>query len=80
MSAKKISIGTKPTISHPVKAADAWVDERKPPPGQVEKTKRLTLDIPASLHARIKSACAMRDKKMVEEITELLEAKYPSNN
>ena len=75
---KKISISTKPTNLQPTeKAADAWVEERAALPVEAEKTKRLTLDIPASLHARIKSACALRDKKMVEEITELLINNYP---
>ena len=80
MNTKKITFGAKPSASMPTEhAADAWVDERKQPSGEVEKLKRLTLDIPATLHSRIKSSCAMRDKKMVEEITELLLEKYPNN-
>lgn len=80
MNTKKITFGAKPSASMPAEhAADAWVGERKQPPGEAEKLKRLTLDIPATLHSRIKSSCAMRDKKMVEEITELLLEKYPNN-
>ncbi len=77
---KKISISTKPTNLTPAteKATDAWVVERTALATEVEKTKRLTLDIPASLHGRIKSVCALRDKKMVEEITELLMNNYPA--
>ncbi len=41
-----------------------------------ERTKRLTLDIPVSLHTRIKVGCAERGTKMVEEIREILEAHY----
>lgn len=38
-----------------------------------EPLKRLTLDIPATLHTRIKSQCALRGVKMVEEIRLVLE-------
>lgn len=38
--------------------------------------KRLILDIPATLHARIKVSCAARDVSMVKEITAMLETKY----
>jgi plasmid stability protein len=34
--------------------------------------KRLTIDIPASLHSRIKVSCAQRGVKMADEIRELL--------
>jgi hypothetical protein len=37
--------------------------------------KRLTLDIPESLHRLIKSQCASRGNKIVDEI-KLLEKKY----
>lgn len=67
---KKVTFGAKP-IANP--SADSWVGDRK----VEEATKRLTLDIPATLHGRIKSACALRGTKMVEEITALLEEKYP---
>lgn len=75
MTAKKIAIGAKPTAAKTQAAPspDAWVENRQP---EAEPTKRLTLDIPAGLHARIKAACAMRGTKMVDEITTLLEAKF----
>lgn len=38
---------------------------------------RLTIEIPANLHGRIKGSCALRNVKMVEELTALLEEKYP---
>jgi predicted DNA binding CopG/RHH family protein len=38
--------------------------------------KRLTIDIPASLHSRVKVACAQRGVKMADEIRELLEAHF----
>lgn len=65
---KKIEFGANPA---PAASADEWVGKHK-----IGDTKRLTLDIPASLHARIKSSCAIRGTTMIEEIKELLEAKY----
>jgi hypothetical protein len=73
MTNKKISIGTKPTAKPQPASSDAWVNDRKP---DEERTKRLTIDVPASLHARIKASCAMRGTKMVDEITVLLEEKF----
>lgn len=73
MSTKKIAIGAKPTAKPQPVTPDAWVDARQP---VAEPTKRLTLDIPASLHAKIKASCAMRGTKMVDEITALLEEKF----
>lgn len=73
MSTKKVSIGAKPTAKA-TPSADAWVDERRPV--EAEGTKRLTIDVPASLHAKIKASCAMRGTKMVDEITALLQDKF----
>ncbi len=69
---KKVAFGTKPTPKTvPSTNADQWVENRT-----TEAIKRLTLDIPASLHARIKSACALRGVKMNEEIRKLLEEHF----
>jgi len=67
---KHVAIGAKPVRAQ---TPDDWVGDKAP----AELTKRLTLDIPAGLHGRIKSACALRGTKMVEEITALLAEKYP---
>ena len=70
---KKVSFGPKPTTKEASKTtADDWVDSRA-----AEETKRLTLDLPASLHKRIKTTCAMRGTKMTDEIRKLLEENYP---
>lgn len=69
---KKVSFGVVPkTQSAP--DPDAWVERR----AEAEPLKRLTIDIPKGLHARIKSQCALRGTKMVEEIRLLLEEAYP---
>lgn len=71
MSAKKISIQAKPLS----KSADGWVQNRGQVP-QHETMKRLTIDIPESLHRAIKAQCAMRGTKIVDEVRELLLQKY----
>jgi len=38
---------------------DEWANHRT-----TETMKRFTIDVPAGLHARIKSQCALRDVKM----------------
>jgi hypothetical protein len=69
---KKISIGTKPTAKPTV---DAWVKSRTPADGP-EPMKRLTIDVPESLHRAIKTQCAMRGTKIADEVRELLLQKY----
>jgi len=71
MSTKKVSIGRKPS-NKPTPVADAWVENRETD----EPMKRLTIDIPASLHRAIKSQCALRGTKIAEEVRELLLQKY----
>ncbi|WP_269936361.1 plasmid partition protein ParG [Serratia liquefaciens] len=77
MSGKKVTFGAKPTKL--ASSADAWVESRsieEAPPQPVEKMKRLTIDIPESLHKAIKSACALRGTKIADEVRELLYKKY----
>lgn len=76
MSTKKISIGTKPTQKPVAPAADAWVETRKAPDVPKEEMKRLTIDVPDSLHRAIKTQCAMRGTKIADEVRELLMQKY----
>lgn len=76
-------IGTRPTDVSP----DAWINADVATTGNLksgnketqkheERSSRLTLDIPRSLHAEIKAQCARRGTKMVTEITELLYTHY----
>lgn len=74
MSTKKIAIGTKPTNQALAAPVDTWVENRAV--GATETMKRLTIDIPESLHRTIKSQCAMRGTKIVDEVRELLLKKY----
>jgi macrodomain Ter protein organizer (MatP/YcbG family) len=52
--------------------ADSWVDTR-------EKKKRLTIDIPALLHTKLKIAAAKRGETMAEIICNILEEKLIEN-
>lgn len=74
MSTKKVSIGVKPTSKQTPPAADSWVENRKMT--DLEPMKRLTIDIPESLHRVIKAQCAMRGTKIADEVRELLLQKY----
>jgi hypothetical protein len=74
MSVKKILIGAKPT-THAAAAADAWVESRSNG-DEPEVMKRLTIDVPESLHRAIKRQCADRGTKMADEVRELLLQKY----
>jgi hypothetical protein len=68
--AKKVSFDLKPAP----KSVDAWVAERE----DAEPTKRFTIDIPESLHRRMKAQCAMRGVKMNTVIQKLLEDEFPT--
>lgn len=77
MSSKKVSIVSKPSTKKAADdtAADAWVGSRTQKAPK-EPMKRLTIDIPAELHAQLKADCAIRGRKMADEIRELLMEKY----
>jgi len=71
--------------------ADAWVGEGVEPHLKALKAekatasvpapiKRLTLDIPAELHARVKLGCVQRDKTMLEVICRFLDAEFPASS
>ena len=72
---KKVSIGTKPTSRGEPAGVDSWVENRDSD-NSPEAMKRLTIDIPESLHRAIKSQCAMRGTKIADEVRELLLQKY----
>jgi hypothetical protein len=74
--AKKVTFGAKPMEKSA--AVEQWVESRDETPVEavVEPMKRLTIDLPATLHARVKAGCAMRGVKMADEIRRLLEAHF----
>jgi hypothetical protein len=86
---KKVTMSTKPNSKANGQEfnADAWVSQggaitaTATQTEQIEKesTARFTIDIPVSLHARIKSQCALKRVKMREEVLAMLEEKFPVN-
>lgn len=68
--AKRVSFATKPEP----KTVDEWVEN----PTAEEKKMRCTIDIPESLHRRMKAQCALRGVKMNKIIQELLERAFPA--
>ena len=64
--------GSKPT---PVTAEPVGLSATEQPPS--EPMKRFTIDVPESLHSRVKSQCALRKKKMADVIREFLERDFP---
>ena len=76
---KKVTFVPKPgSEAKEAVTPDAWVGlANKPVPD--EPTKRLTIDIPVSLHQRVKSQCAMQGLKMADVIRDLLEHRFPKD-
>lgn len=74
---KKISFASKPTIGNEgrghLPSADQWVT------GQTltEPVKRLTIDVPLSLHRRIKTQCAIDDLVIADVVRDLLSKRFP---
>lgn len=71
-------------IAHPreVTTHDEWVSRKPTPVPAVaeEPMKRLTIDIPESLHTRIKLSCVANRQKMAEAVRELLEQHWPAKD
>jgi hypothetical protein len=72
---KKVTFGGKRPSTMPAGNADAWVHNREA--GEPEPMKRLTIDVPLSLHKRIKSQCAIENLIMADVVRDLLEKLFP---
>ena len=77
---KKVPFAAKPQQA----TADDWVNSRPTlsvpqpeEPSRTETMKRLTIDVSASLHRRIKIHCAQREIKIADEVRRLLEQHFP---
>lgn len=74
---KKVSFTTKPSNRVASADADKWVENRETPAAEPsEPMKRLTIDVPFSLHRRMKLSCVQRGNKMSDEIRALLAQHY----
>ena len=66
---KKVSFAVKPSNRAISADADKWVEHRETPVSESgEPMKRLTIDVPSSLHRRLKMSCVQRGSKMADEI------------
>lgn len=73
--AKRITITAKPARSAgEIPNAEQWVASGKT---DGEGMKRFTIDVPESLHRRIKIQCAAQGLKMADEIRALLDKHFP---
>lgn len=85
MAQKKVSFGPRPKPAAPPVDVDKWVESRgrgveptpeAPPAPKPEPVKRLTVEIPASLHARVKAGCAAKGVKISDEVRAWLEREF----
>jgi hypothetical protein len=77
MSVPSVNWGQRPskkTAAQQTDALDSFVNLSKD-----KATKRLNLNIPARLHARIKAQCAMEGRDMTQALIELLESRFSEN-
>ena len=65
MAAKQVAITTPSRSSQ---QAESWVQDKGGEP-----VKRLTIELPARLHAQVKAECALRGVKMKDLVRTLLE-------
>ena len=76
---KHVPIPAKPRTPQVADSADDWIASRRETPQiEIEKepTKRLTFDIPVSLHRKIKLPCVERDVTFAKLIRSLLVESY----
>jgi len=67
-----LSMQRKPTSTP---AADQWVAHQRP---GAKPEKRLSINLPAELHAEIKAQCALRGENMAEVFRTLIEREFTS--
>lgn len=86
MSGKSITFNPNPRNKQQpnTNALDAFVSGEaeqargKEQPVEKRPLKRLTFDIDADLHKRIRMTCLGRDKDMAEELRRILEENFPA--
>jgi hypothetical protein len=74
VSGKRVTFGSQPKPKPEIAPdPDQWVESHTAD----EKQKRMTFDVPESLHKRVKAGCALRGVSIREVILELLEREFP---
>lgn len=69
---KKVEFAPKRQSSSPATSFQHWANQ-----SGMEPTKRLTIDVPVSLHHRMKCQCAMEKLVMADVIRQLLTERFP---
>jgi hypothetical protein len=68
------------------KGADDWINRgveehleprMTPDTAPAERMKRLTVEVPVSLHTRVKVGCAKEGVKIADEVRDLLAKRFP---
>lgn len=74
MTGKTINLGKRPESAPEAEAqaADAWVRDRSE---TTEKMKRLTIDIEAGLHKRLKAYCVQEGTTIAELLRDFIQTK-----
>jgi len=75
-------MGKRVQIAHPravTTAADDFVQRPRVAASAAEPVKRLTIDVPESLHTRIKLSCVQNRQNMADAVRQLLEERWPAN-
>lgn len=79
---KKVSIGAWRTTRQPPASADECVGTRgetpEAPATPSEPTKRIAIDVPESLHGRVKVGCAMEGTSVAAEVRAFRRKRFPS--
>jgi hypothetical protein len=58
--------------------AEDWVEARTTVSVVAGPTKRLTVDVPADLHKRLKIHCASTEQQISDVVRTMLEKEYPA--
>lgn len=69
---KKVEFAPKRQSGSPASSFQQWANQ-----SGMEPTKRLTIDVPVSLHHRMKCRCAIDKLIMADVIRELLVERFP---
>jgi hypothetical protein len=67
-----------PAVAAPTLPASVVEETPKPAPVPKVPMKRLTFDIPATTHMRMKLACVGEGKDMAEELRAMIEQRWPA--
>ena len=74
----------RPRMADVDNSVDRWVGDIGVAPEQTPqkpvRMKRFTIDVPADLHRRIKTHCAIEGIQMADLLREILETRFPAKS